>query len=395
MKNINRNILLLGLVSLFTDISSEMIFPVLPIFLDKFLHASKTEIGLIEGFAEVTASFLKIFSGIISDKIGRKKPLIIAGYGISTFSKPLLYFANSWIFVLFIRVSDRIGKGIRTSPRDALISAYSTQEISGKSFGIHRAMDTSGAILGTLLAFLFLFLLGETEGTFRFIFLFSFIPASIALFILIFLVKEPKEKIRAKTLKLKIDFKSLSLNFYKFLFIQTLFTLITMNYAFMILKAENVGISIGFIPLVYLLFNISYALFSYPIGNLSDKFGKIKIMIFIYLIFSVTAFCFTLNSQLFGWIGFVLYGVFMAGNETVSRAFISDFSEKELKGTAYGMYHSVIGISSFLSLFLAGLIWDNFGANMPFYISSIVSLVLALILLLIFKDSFNRIKKRA
>ena len=372
-----------------------MIFPVLPIFLDKFLHASKTEIGLIEGFAEVTASFLKIFSGIISDKIGRKKPLIIAGYGISTFSKPLLYFANSWIFVLFIRVSDRIGKGIRTSPRDALISAYSTQEISGKSFGIHRAMDTSGAILGTLLAFLFLFLLGETEGTFRFIFLFSFIPAGIALFILIFLVKEPKEKIRAKTLKLKIDFKSLSLNFYKFLFIQTLFTLITMNYAFMILKAENVGISIGFIPLVYLLFNISYALFSYPIGNLSDKFGKIKVMIFIYLLFSVTAFCFTLNLQLFGWIGFVLYGVFMAGNETVSRAFISDFSEKELKGTAYGIYHSVIGISSFLSLFLAGLIWDNFGANMPFYISSIVSLVLALILLLIFKDSFNRIKKRA
>ncbi len=391
MKSINRNILLLGLVSLFTDISSEMIFPILPIFLDKFLNASKTEIGLIEGFAEVTASFLKIFSGIISDKIGRKKPLIVLGYGISTFSKPLLYFANSWIFVLFIRVSDRIGKGIRTSPRDALISAYSTKEISGKSFGIHRAMDTSGAILGTLLAFLFLFVLGETEGTFRFIFLFSVVPAGIALFILIFLVKEPKGKIKTKTFEFKKDFKSLPSKFYKFLFIQVLFTLISMNYAFMILKAENIGISIGFIPLAYLVFNISYALFSYPIGSFSDKFGKIKVMFLVYLIFSFTAFCFTLDYQIFGWLGFILYGIFMAGNETVSRAFISDFSTEKLKGTAYGIYHSIIGISSFISLSLAGLVWDMFGANVPFYISSIVSLILAFVLFFVFR--INEIKK--
>ncbi len=386
MKNINRNIILLGFVSLFTDISSEMIFPILPIFLDKFLNASKTEIGLIEGFAEVTASFLKVFSGVISDKIGKKKPLIIAGYGISTFSKPLLYFANSWIFVLFVRVSDRLGKGIRSSPRDALISAYSTKKVSGKSFGIHRTMDTFGAVLGTLIAFLFLFLLGSTEETFRFIFLISILPAGIALFILIFFVKEPKSAEERKSIYSIKNFNLLPKEFYKFLLIQSLFTILTMNYAFMILKAENIGINISLIPIVYLVFNISYALSSYPIGFISDKFGKINVMVFVYLIFSLTALVFTGNSQIFGWIGFIFYGLFMAGNETVSRAFISDFSVENLKGTAYGIYHFAVGLSSFISLSLAGLIWDYFGADFPFYISSVVSLVLALLLVLMFKN---------
>jgi MFS family permease len=385
VKNINKNILLLGLVSLFTDISSEMIFPILPIFLDKFLNATKTEIGFIEGLAEAFASFLKVFSGIISDKLGRKKPLIIAGYGISSFSKPLLYFANSWVFVLFVRVSDRIGKGIRTAPRDALISTYSTEKVSGKSFGIHRAMDTTGAVLGTLLAFLFLFFLGETEKTFRFIFLFSIVPAGIALFILIFLVKEPKGVKRFENFRINLNLKLLPIDFYKFLFIQGIFTLIAMNYAFMILKAENIGISIGFIPVVYLVFNISYALFSYPLGNMSDKFGKIKVMFFVYILFSITSLVFTIHLQIFGWIGFILYGMFMAGNETVSRAFISDFSTQNLKGTAYGIFHFTTGITSFISLSLAGFIWDSFGANVPFYISSIVSVILACILLIVFR----------
>ncbi len=389
MKNINRNIVLLGLVSLFTDISSEMIFPILPIFLDKFLHASKTEIGFIEGLAEITASFLKIFSGIISDKFGKKKPLIIFGYGISTFSKPLLYFANSWLFVLFVRVSDRIGKGIRTSPRDALISAYSSEEVSGKSFGIHRGMDTVGAVLGTLLAFLFLLILGETEKTFRFIFLFSIIPAGIALFILVFMVKEPEVKEKKKTFYLRENIKTLPPEFYKFLIIQALFTSVSMNYAFMILKAQNVGISIGFIPVAYLIFNIFYAFFSYPIGSMSDKFGKINVMAFVYILFSLTSLTFTINGSIFGWLGFILYGLFMAGNETVSRAFISDFSKEKVKGTAYGIYHFVMGISSFISLSIAGFLWDKFGANFPFYISALVSFALAVVLILVFK-----IKKR-
>ena len=389
MKNINRNIVLLGLVSLFTDISSEMIFPILPIFLDKFLHASKTEIGFIEGLAEITASFLKIFSGIISDKFGKKKPLIIFGYGISTFSKPLLYFANSWLFVLFVRVSDRIGKGIRTSPRDALISAYSSEEVSGKSFGIHRGMDTVGAVLGTLLAFLFLLILGETEKTFRFIFLFSIIPAGIALFILIFMVKEPEVKEKKKTFYLRENIKTLPPEFYKFLIIQALFTSVSMNYAFMILKAQNIGISIGFIPVAYLIFNIFYAFFSYPIGSMSDKFGKINVMAFVYILFSLTSLTFTINSSISGWLGFILYGLFMAGNETVSRAFISDFSKEKVKGTAYGIYHFVMGISSFISLSIAGFLWDKFGANFPFYISALVSFALAVVLILVFK-----IKKR-
>ncbi len=382
MIRINKNIIFLGIVSFLTDLSSEMIFPVLPLFLDHILKASKFEIGIIEGAAEFTASFLKVFSGYVSDRLGRKKAVVVAGYTISAFTKPLLYFAGNWKDVLFIRVIERTGKGIRTSPRDALISHYAQKEKSGRSFGFHRGMDTLGAVFGTLLAFFFLLFLGETESTFRLIFLVSFFPAVISVLILIVFVKEPPAA--EKRLR-KFSPRELPLDFYKLLTLQVLFSVFSMNYAFMILKANSIGVSIGFIPAVYLLYNIVYAFSSYPAGFFSDRFGKGYALSITYLLFSATAFIFTLNYPVFGWIGFIFYGLFMAGNEVVSRAVISDLVQEKLKGTAYGIYHTAIGLSVFASTSLAGFLWDRFGGDVPFYTAGFGSLFLSFLCFRILK----------
>ncbi|WP_457626612.1 MFS transporter [Persephonella sp.] len=378
MIKINKNIIFLGIVSFLTDLSSEMIFPVLPLFLDHFLKASKFEIGIIEGSAEFTASFLKVLSGYVSDRVGKKKSIVVTGYALSAFTKPLLYFANTWRDVLLIRVLERTGKGIRTSPRDALISAYTEKEKSGRAFGLHRGMDTLGAVFGAALAFFFLFIFGETEETFRFIFLFSFLPAVLAVLVLVFFVKEPKVKKNKKEVS-KISLKELPADFFMLLALQVVFTVFTMNYAFMILKANSTGISIGFIPVVYILFNVVYAFSSYPAGYISDRLGKGFTLSATYLFFSITAFLFIVDSPFFGWLGFVFYGIFMAGNEVVSRAIISDIVEDRLKGTAYGVYHTATGISTFVSTSVAGFLWDRFGGDIPFIVGGTGALILSVI----------------
>ncbi len=383
MLRINKNIIFLGIVSFLTDLSSEMIFPVLPLFLDHILKASKFEIGIIEGAAELTASFLKVFSGYVSDRLGRKKAVVVAGYAISAFTKPLLYFAGSWKDVLVLRMIERTGKGIRTSPRDALISYYTQKEKSGRSFGFHRGMDTLGAVFGTLTAFFFLLFLGEKENTFRLIFLVSFLPALLSVLILILFVKEPNIK-AVKKLE-NFSPKELPSDFYKLLTLQVLFSIFSMNYAFMILKANSIGVSIGFIPVVYLLYNIIYAFSSYPAGFISDRFGKGFTLSITYLLFSATAFIFTLDFPIFGWIGFIFYGLFMAGNEVTSRAIVSDLVQEKLKGTAYGIYHTAVGLSVFASTSLAGFLWDRFGGDIPFYIGGLGSLILSFLCFRILK----------
>jgi len=383
---ISKYVFILGIVSFFTDISSEMIFSILPLFLDKFLEATKTEIGLIEGLALFIASFLKVFSGILSDKLKKRKLLVVIGYSLSTFTKPLFFFATNWGQVLILRSIERIGKGIRTAPRDAILSAYSPSLISGKSFGLHRAFDTLGAVVGSFLAFLIIYLLGEEEGTFRKIFLISFFPALLAILILIFFLKEPKITVENK--EFKFNLKIIPKSFFLFLLIHSAFTLFAMNYAFIILKGNDTGISIGYIPLAYLLFNVSYAFFSFPIGLFADKIGKINSIGIVYLMFSLVAFSFIPDNQIFGWIGFILYGVFMAGYEVISRAFVSDITNDEIKGTVYGIFHTVIGIASFLSMIIAGFLWDNFGADFPFILSG-VAVIFISIIFFVFSKKFR------
>ncbi len=382
--SINRYVFILGIVSFLTDVSSEMIFPILPIFLEKFLNASKTEIGLIEGVAIFVASLFKVLSGFISDKIGKRKLLVVLGYSLSAFTKPLFYFVGNWFQVLILRSIERAGKGIRTAPRDAIISAYSPPKISGTSFGLHRAFDTLGAVLGSFFAFLILLFFGENEDTFRSIFLISFIPAVLAVFVLIFFVKEPKIEIETKSFE--FNFSLLPRQFYMFLSVHTVFTLFSMNYAFIILKGNETGISIGLIPLAYLLFNVSYAIFSFPVGIISDRLGKIRSIALIYFSFSLVAFLFTFDSQIYGWVGFILYGIFMSGYEVISRAIISDITDEQIKGTAYGIFHTVIGVSSFVSMLIAGFLWDTFGADIPFIVSGVSALILSLSIFVLFRS---------
>ncbi len=364
-----------------------MSFPLLPIFLTNYLHASKTEVGFIEGIAELTASLLKIFSGAISDRFGKRKIWALGGYALSAITKPLLAFAGSWGHVLGVRIADRFGKGIRTSPRDAIISGYSDSKKSGRSFGLHRALDNMGAILGTFSAFLLLKFLGESEHSFRLIFGLAIIPGILAICVLIIAVKEPRFKRERKKNRL-FAFKDFTPGYFRFLAFQTIFSAIAMNYAFMILKAENVGIKIGFIPLAYLLYNVVYFLFSYPAGLLSDHIGKVPVMSITYIVFSLAALSFTIPSEWSGWFGFALYGLFMAGFQTVSRAMISDMIPDGKSGFAFGVYHTAIGLASFFSLGLAGFLWDRWGANTPFYMGAGIAALLA-ILLPVFYKSFN------
>ena len=370
---VSRNVFFLGIVSFFTDVSSEMIFPVLPIFLERFIGATKLEIGIVEGVAQLIASTLKVFSGFISDRLKRRKPIILIGYGISNLTKPLLSLSHSWVQVLLIRALDRMGKGIRTSPRDALISESSQRLKSGSSFGFHRALDTLGAVSGTIIAFLILNAFGSSERSFRAIFALSALPGLASLLVLFRFVAESGGRRENR----KFSISGLSGRYFKFVAVQSLFTLFSMNYAFMILKGENSGISVGFIPLAYLVYNVVYSLLSYPLGAVSDRFGKGKVLPLIYIVFSASAFLFTLRVPLLAWLAFLLYGIFMAGFESISRAAISDISGESLKGTAFGIYHTSIGLFSFLSMSLAGFLWDRFGADFPFYIASLSGIVLS------------------
>jgi len=387
--NSKKNVLRLGFVSFFTDVSSEMIFPILPIFLTTILKANMAIVGLIEGIAESTSSLLKMVSGYLSDKFKRKKPLVIFGYSLSTVTKPLLAIASHWWHVLFVRFSDRIGKGIRTAPRDSLLASITNKKVRGKYFGLHRALDSAGAIVGTLIAF-FLLKIFVGETSFRVIFWLSAIPGVLAVLILILGVKEAKSVKSEK--KFSFNFKELSPEFKKFLFVVLIFELANFSYAFFILRAKDVGIAITLIPIVYLIYNIFYAGFSIPFGKLSDRVGRKGIISAGFLLFSLTClgFAFIANNITI-WILFALYGLFMAITDGVSRAYVSDLVEKDKRGSALGVYHTVIGVTDLPANFIGGLLWQRINVHAPFIYAAVLSSISAiLILVMVNKKKNNR-----
>ena len=249
---ISRNILILGLVSLFTDLSSQMVFPLIPLFLTTVLGAGACVVGIVEGAAETTASLLKVISGYWSDKIKKRKPFIFFGYSLSSITKPLFAFANIWPSVLFIRVIERIGKGLRTAPRDALVAESCQENVRGKAYGLHRAMDGIGSVLGAIIAFLLLPILG-----YRNIFLFAFIPGIIAVFVILF-IKEKRAPAKRETKKapIKLSFKELPVNLRLFIIISSIFALGHFGYAFLLLRAKNIGLADNMAILLYVLFYI-------------------------------------------------------------------------------------------------------------------------------------------
>lgn len=353
-----------------------MLYPVTPIFLTAVLGSSMALVGLIEGIAEFISSILKGFFGNLSDKVGKRSIFVTIGYGLSALSKPLPGIFPSIPVVFATRISDRIGKGIRTAPRDALLGSYSNGN-SGAVFGFHRAMDTFGAAIGPLVA---LILLNFFPENYQMIFIVAFIPSVIAVGFS-FIIKDRQVSSEKKLRKNYLEFlKSSPKSYKRILLLLALFSLVNSSDVFLILKSKDISESSTLAIFGYVFYNIVYAASSYPVGNLSDKIGKKKVFTFGLSLFSIVYFGFAFIPEIyFLWILFALYGIYAASTEGISKAWISDLISDESRGTAIGLATLITGICVMIGSFTTGILWDLFGSQIPFLISAIVSLLLALI----------------
>jgi len=379
---LNPNVFFLGLVSFLTDVSSEMIFTLLPLFLFNVLGVTTTVIGLIEGVADATASLFRILSGWLSDRLGKRKGLTILGYGLSTAVKPLMYIASTWGMVLGVRFCDRMGKGVRTAPRDALVADSVTSEQRGKAFGLHRAMDTFGAMVGIISAAVVVFLwqggsLELSRATYQQLVLIGIIPAVIALFIFFF-IKEPERSPAPQSSPpmgrmRKLTF-GLDKRFWIFLGIIFLFTLGNSSDAFLILRAQNLGNPVLTILLMLVLFNFVYASLSTPAGILSDKLGRRRIILLGWLIYTLVYLGFAMASVSWQiWLLFGFYGVYYGLAEGVARAFVADLVPEEKRGTAYGLFHGIVGVTLLPASLVAGYLWQVVNPAAPFFFGAIMA----------------------
>ncbi len=380
LSGIRRNVLLLGLASFFTDVSSEMILPTLPVFLAVFLGVGKEVIGLIEGVANSLSSLLDIFFGHWSDSGSKRKPFVVAGYGLSSLSKAGTALSASWLPLALFRWTDRLGKSIRSAPRDAIIAASSDKSVRGKAFGLHRAMDTLGAVVGPTIAILLLYSLGEKASTYRAIFATAVLPAFIAVAIIYFFVREPEKaamenKKEEKQLGFWQKIRQLSSRFKRFLAISCLFSLSYFSFAFLILRASEIGLKTESVLLAYILFNIVYAVFSIPAGSLSDKIGRKKVIAGSFILYAIVSLGFAFAASILHVaVFFALYGVFVAAYESVAKAHVSDLSDEKHRGLALGAYKTATGAVLLPSSLIFGGIWAAFGAAAAFIGAALVAL---------------------
>jgi len=392
IKRLPRNVWAVGLTSLFMDISSEMVINILPLFLANVLGVQTSIIGLIEGIAEATASILKLFSGWLSDKLGGRKWLAVAGYGLSAMIKPFFYFASSWGLIAGVRWADRIGKGIRTAPRDALVADSVTKEARGLAFGFHRAMDTAGAMLGLLIAAVVVWLAQATtldlsRSTFQTIVLLSLIPAFLAVLSLAIGAKDVA--VTSHRIAPKFSLYSLGKPFNIFLVIVSIFTLGNSSDAFLVLRAQNLGISVVSILMMLVVFNLVYSLVSIPAGSRSDRVGRRRMIISGWLVYAAIYLGFTLGREGWQiWLLYVAYGLYYGMAYGTANAMVADLVPENLRGTAYGTYHAVIGILAFPASLIAGILWQGtgawsgFGPSAPFLFGGTLALIAALLMAL-------------
>jgi MFS family permease len=365
---LGRNVFAAGLVSFFMDVSSEMVYPLVPLFLANVLGVNKSVIGLIEGIAESTASLLKVFSGWYSDRIGRRKGLMGVGYAVSVLSRPFIALAVAWQHILASRFIDRLGKGIRTAPRDAIIAESSDPEVMGRAFGFHRAMDTLGAVIGPALAF---FLLSVFAGDFRKVFWVSMVPGIIAVLLIVFLIKEKKKALPERHERPKLTLAHFDWRFKFFLVITTLFAVGNSSDVFLILRSQQLGIATAMIPVVYLTFNLVYALSAIPAGIAADRFGKKKVVLIGFILFALIYYGFAVaGSAAAAWALFGLYGVFMGLTEGVQKAFLTTIIPPDFKATAFGVYNTAIGLALFPASLIGGWLWDRVSPAATFYYGS-------------------------
>jgi MFS family permease len=375
----NKNIFYTGLTSFLTDTSTKMVYSIMPLFLMS-IGASKTTLSVIEGIAESTAALVKTWSGFWSDKIGRNKPFMLIGYAVTAIITPFYALVVSPMQVLYLRFIERFGKGIRTAPRDSLVAGSATDGNMGKSFGFHKAMDNSGAILGPLLAFAVLQLF---PGDYRKVFWLGAIPAFLGILTIVLLIKEAKKP--KESLYKKFRFRDFPKKYYLLLVIIFLFTLGNSTDALLIVKASEVGVKIGYIPLVYLIFNAVSVLFSIPFGALSDRIGREKLLIFGYLVYAGVYFGFGNTTQISTIIMlFALYGLYSAATDGIQKAFVSDFLDKNKQGTGLGIYNALLGITLLPASIIAGVLYDKVNSSVPFYFGAATALLSALLMLVFY-----------
>ncbi len=377
--SLNPNVFFLGIVSLLTDVSSEMIFTLVPLFLTNVLKAPFIAIGLIGGLSESIDAIFRIFSGWFSDKIGKRKPLTVLGYSISTVAKPFMYLASTWGMVLAIRFSDRVGKGIRSSPRDALVADSVSAGERGRGFGLHRAMDTSGAVLGLAIAAIIIYLvqgggLQLSLKTYQWLVLVGVVPAVLAVLVLLIFVREPRKKPspdyegRVASTGHGGLIKGFDTRFKLFLAIMAVFTLGNSSDFFVILRVQNLEAPLIHVTLMLVLLNVTYAIISLPAGMLSDKVGRKRVITLGWFIYALVYLGFAVASSLWQvWVLFACYGIYYGIVEGVARAFIADLVSEEKRGTAYGLYHGVVGLTLLPASLLAGWLWQTISPAAPFY----------------------------
>lgn len=381
---LSRNVFFTGLVSLFMDISSEMVYPLVPLFLTNVIGATKTAVGIIEGIAEATASLLKVFSGWLADRFGRKKLLMALGYGTSALSRPVMALSATWFQVLTARFIDRFGKGVRTAPRDAIIAESTDNTRLGLAFGFHRSMDTVGAVLGPGIAFALLYFF---TGNLRLVFFASTVPAAVAVVLIIIFIKEKRRTAGeqdAATRLPRLSLGSFDGGFKRYLLVVGVFSLGSFADAFLVLQAENLGVKSELIPVIYLAYNIVFAASAAPMGALADRVGLRHMVLAGFVVYSAVFLLVGLaGSAVHIWILFPVYGIYKGMSEGNLRAYLATFAPSRQKATAFGVYHTVVGLMLLPASIIAGRLWDSVGPGATFFYGAAMSALAAALFVLL------------
>lgn len=373
------NVLWLSIVSLFTDMSSEMIYPLLPIFLTQTLGAGPAFLGVVEGVAETTASMFKLASGWFSDRVGKRKPVVLVGYGIASAVRPLISIATAPWHLLAIRFSDRVGKGIRTAPRDALLADSVDPSVRGAAYGFHRGADHAGAVLGPLIASGLLLLM---PGRYRLVFGLAAIPAILSVLVLAFRVKDSTIAKEAVSTTRFAGFRGLNGEFRWLLAVVVLFTLGNATDAFLLLRAQQLGVSIAMIPLLWAALHVSKMAFSVPGGMLADRLGPRRAIMCGWLLYAVVYAAFARASTAWHvWALFLVYGLFFGLTEAPEKSLVATLAPADARGSAFGAYHFAVGVAALPASVIFGLLWQRFGAETALFTGAAIAIAATLLFL--------------